>query len=122
MSVGRLARSVRASEMTVRRDLFVLGDRGLVRRLHGGAVLEIGKEGYTAPILAQAETNPAMIPKATRVVVVADHSKFGRLTLASFGPIEAAHLLVTDAAAPRSMLAAIRRYGVQFVVAGKSKR
>lgn len=43
VSVGRLARSVRASEMTVRRDLTVLRDGGLVRRLHGGAALEIGK-------------------------------------------------------------------------------
>jgi DeoR/GlpR family transcriptional regulator of sugar metabolism len=235
VSVGRLARSVRASEMTVRRDLAVLRDRGLVRRLHGGAVLERGKTeespfsnarqehveekeaiakeaatlvspgsvvalgagtttwhvarvlatrtdltfitnstnialeldrgqsniiltgghfrtpadalvgppslwtlerlqidllflgangidlkaGYTTPILAEAETNAAMIRKAARVVMVADHSKFGRATLASFAPIEAAHVLVTDAAAPRSTLATIRRRGVQVVVAGK---
>lgn len=122
MSVGRLARSVRASEMTVRRDLVVLGDRGLVRRLHGGAILERGKEGYTAPILAEAETNAAMIRRATRVVVVADHSKFSRVTMASFAPIEAAHVLVTDAAAPRSILRAIQRGGVQVVVAGKRGR
>jgi DeoR/GlpR family transcriptional regulator of sugar metabolism len=31
VSVGRLARSVRASEMTVRRDLAALRNRGLVR-------------------------------------------------------------------------------------------
>jgi len=238
MSVGRLARSVRASEMTVRRDLVVLGDRGLVRRLHGGAILERGKAeespfsnarrehveekeviakqaaalvssgsvvalgagtttwhvaralaaradltfitnstnialeldrgqaiiiltgghfrtpadalvgppslwtlerlqidilflgangidlkaGYTTPILAEAETNAAMIRKATRVVVVADHSKFGRLTLASFAPIEAAHVLVTDVGAPRSIVRAIRRRGVQVVVADKRGR
>ncbi len=238
VSVGRLARSVRASEMTVRRDLAVLGDRGLVRRLHGGAVLERGKAeespfsnarqehveekeaiakeaatlvspgsvvafgagtttwhvarvlaartdltfitnstniaqeldrgqsnviltgghfrtpadalvgppalwtlerlqidilfvgangidlkvGYTTPILAEAETNAAMIRKATRIVVVADHSKFGRVTLASFAPIETAHVLVTDAAAPRSILRAIQRGGVQVVVAGKRGR
>ncbi len=238
LSVGRLASSVRASEMTVRRDLVALGDRGLVRRLHGGAVLERGKAeespfsnarqehveekeaiakeagtlvsagsvvalgagtttwhvarvlaartdltfitnstnialeldrgqsnliltgghfrtpadalvgppalwtlerlqidilflgangidlkaGCTTPILAEAETNAAMIRKATRFVVVADHSKFGRVTLASFAPIEAVHVLVTDAAAPRSMLTTIRRRGVQVMVAGKRGR
>lgn len=63
-----------------------------------------------------------MIRKASRVVVVADNSKFGRVTLASFAPIEAAHVLVTDAAAPRPMLAAICRRGVQVVLAGKGGR
>ena len=43
VSVGRLARSVRASEMTIRRDLAAMRDRGLVRKLHGGAVLKIRK-------------------------------------------------------------------------------
>jgi DeoR/GlpR family transcriptional regulator of sugar metabolism len=236
VSVGRLARAVRASEMTIRRDLAALRDRGLVRKLHGGAVLEVGKAeeshfsktrqehvekkraiakeaaalvspgsvvalgagtttwhvarvlaertdltfvtnspnialeldrgqpnviltggqfrtpadalvgppalwtlerlqidilflgangidlkaGYTTPILAEAETNAAMIRKASRVVVVADHSKFGRVTLATIAPIEAAHVLITDAAAPRSMLERIRRRGVQVLVAGKT--
>ena len=235
VSVGRLARSVRASEMTVRRDLAVLRDRGLVRKVHGGAVLEVRKAveshfsatrqehvgekeaiakeaatlvsagsvvalgagtttwhvaralaertdltfitnspnialeldrgqsniiltgghfrtpadalvgppalwtlerlqidvlflgangvdlkaGYTTPVLAEVEVNVAMIRKASRVILVADHSKFGRVTLASFGPIEAAHVLVTDAAAPRPLLSRIRRRGVEVMVAGK---
>ncbi len=235
VSVGRLARSVRASEMTVRRDLAVLRDRGLVRRLHGGAILERGKAeespfsnarqehvkekeaiakeaatlvspgsvvalgagtttwhvaralaarsdltfitnstniareldrgqsniiltggqfrtpadalvgppalwtlerlqidilflgangidlkaGYTTPILAEAETNAAMIRKASRVVMVADHSKFGRVTLATIAPIETAHVLITDAGVPHPMLERIRRRGVEVVVAGK---
>ena len=43
VSVRRLAREVRASDMTVRRDLARLCDQGLVRKLHGGAVLAAGK-------------------------------------------------------------------------------
>jgi len=43
VSVRRLAREVRASDMTVRRDLAHLCDEGLVRKLHGGAVLAAGK-------------------------------------------------------------------------------
>jgi DeoR/GlpR family transcriptional regulator of sugar metabolism len=237
-SVPRLARSVRASEMTVRRDLAALQERGQVRRVHGGAVREvrkaeelhfsaareehveekrrIGKEaaalvapgsvvaigagtttwhvaralgersdltivtnstnialeldrgrstiiltggqfrtpgdalvgppalwtlerlqidllflgangidltaGYTTPILAEAEVNTALIRKASRVVLVADHSKFGRVTLSSFGPIETAHVLVTDAGAPRALLQPIRRRGVEVIVAGRTGR
>ena len=43
VSVQQLARAVRASDMTVRRDWAHLVDRGLVHKLHGGAVLEGGK-------------------------------------------------------------------------------
>jgi DeoR/GlpR family transcriptional regulator of sugar metabolism len=38
--------------------------------------------------------------KATRVTLVADHTKFGRVTLVSFGRIEAAHVLITEPAPP----------------------
>jgi hypothetical protein len=41
------------------------------------------------------------------------------VTLATFAPIEAAQLLVTNSAAPRSILAGIRRRGVQVLEAGK---
>ncbi|HSB68878.1 MAG TPA: DeoR/GlpR family DNA-binding transcription regulator [Candidatus Methylomirabilis sp.] len=238
VSVGKLARSTRASEMTVRRDLSLLRDRGLVRKVHGGAVLEVRKAeeshfsatrqehvdekraiakeaatlvspgsvvalgagtttwhvaraladrtdltfitnstnialeldrghsniilvgghfrtpgdalvgppalwtlerlqidllflgangvdlkaGYTTPVLAEVEVNLAMIRKASRVVLVADHTKFARVTLASFGRIEAAHVLITDPAAPRPLLQAIRRRGVEVMVAGKRGR
>jgi len=54
--------------------------------------------------------------------LVADHSKFGRVTLASFSPIEAAHVLVTDPAAPRTFLSRIRQCGVEVVVAGRRGR
>jgi len=235
VSVRRLAREVRASDMTVRRDLAHLCDQGLVRKLHGGAVLAAGKgeethfsatrqehveekraiakeaaalvtpgsvvalgagtttwhvaralaersdlsfitnspniamvldrgqsnviltgghfrtpadalvgppavwmlerlqsdilflgangvdlkAGYTTPILEEVEVNAALIRKTSRVVIVADHSKFGRVTLATFAPIEAAQLVVTNGAAPRSILAGIRRRGVHVLVAGK---
>jgi DeoR family fructose operon transcriptional repressor len=78
--------------------------------------------GYTTPILAEVEVNAAMIRKASRVVLVADHSKFGRVTLSSFGPIETAQVLVTDAGSPRALLQRIRRRGVDVIVAGRSDR
>lgn len=66
--------------------------------------------------------NAALIRKASRVVIVADHSKFGRITLATFAPIETAQLLITDAAAPRAILGRIRRRGVEVVMAGRRAR
>jgi DeoR/GlpR family transcriptional regulator of sugar metabolism len=235
VSVQRLARAVRASDMTVRRDLAQLRDRGLVRKLHGGAALGGGKAeeshfsttrqehveekraiakeaaalvapgsvvalgagtttwhvaqalaersdltfvtnspnialaldrgrsniiltgghfrtpadalvgppalwtlerlqsdilflgangidlkaGYTTPVLAEVEVNAALIRKASRVVIVADHRKFGRVTLATFAPIQAAQIVITDPAAPAAILARIRRRGVEVLVAGR---
>jgi DeoR/GlpR family transcriptional regulator of sugar metabolism len=237
VSVRRLAREVRASDMTVRRDLAFLCEQGLVRKLHGGAVLATGKAeeahfsatremhvqekraiakeaaalvvpgsvvalgagtttwhiaralaertdlsfitnspnialaldrgqsnviltgghfrtpadalvgppalwtlerlqsdtlflgangidlkaGYTTPVLAEVEVNAAFIRKASRVVIVADHSKFGRVALATFAPIEAAQLVITDTAAPGAILAGIRRRGVEVHTAGRTR-
>jgi DeoR/GlpR family transcriptional regulator of sugar metabolism len=234
VSVQRLARTVRSSEMTVRRDLAHLAAEGLVRKLHGGAVLAVDKAkeshfaatreehveekraiaklaasliapgsvvalgagtttwhlaqvlaertdltfvtnspnvalalerdlgtviltggqwrtpadalvgppalwtlerlqsdilflgangidlkaGFTTPVLAEAEVNAALIRKTSRVVVVADHSKFGRVTLAGFASVGAVQCLVTDAAAPQAILRGIRRRGVEVLLAG----
>jgi DeoR family transcriptional regulator of aga operon len=49
--VSDLARQFSLSEMTVRRDLRVLEEQGLLRRVHGGAVLVDAEIGY--PLRAQ---------------------------------------------------------------------
>lgn len=49
--VSDLARQFSLSEMTVRRDLRVLEEQGLLRRVHGGAVLVDAEVGY--PLRAQ---------------------------------------------------------------------
>jgi DeoR/GlpR family transcriptional regulator of sugar metabolism len=52
--------------------------------------------GLSTPNLAEAETNRALINRARRVVVLADHSKWGVVSLASFAPVEKINVLVTD--------------------------
>src|ERR1700730_11056049 len=42
--------------------------------------------GLSTPNLAEAETNRALIKVARRVVVLADHTKWGVVSLASFAP------------------------------------
>lgn len=56
--------------------------------------------GLSTPNLAEAETNRALINRARRVVVLADHSKWGVVSLASFAPVEQVSVLVTDALFP----------------------
>ena len=52
--------------------------------------------GFTTPNLLEAETNEALIAAATRVVVVADHTKWGVRGLSQIARLEDAHVLVTD--------------------------
>jgi DeoR/GlpR family transcriptional regulator of sugar metabolism len=56
--------------------------------------------GLSTPNLAEAETNRALIRVARRVVVLADHTKWGVVSLASFAPVEKINVLVTDVLLP----------------------
>jgi DeoR/GlpR family transcriptional regulator of sugar metabolism len=56
--------------------------------------------GLSTPNLAEAETNRALIKVARRVVVLADHTKWGVVSLASFAPVEKIGVLVTDVLLP----------------------
>lgn len=53
--------------------------------------------GLTTPNLNEAETNRALIKAAKRVIVVADHTKWGVIGLTTIGQLEQVDVLVTDA-------------------------
>jgi DeoR/GlpR family transcriptional regulator of sugar metabolism len=78
--------------------------------------------GYTSPNVAEAETDAMFIRRSRRVVVVADHTKFGTTAVATIAPIEAAHVLITDWNAPAKALTTIRKCGVDVIVAGAADR
>jgi DeoR/GlpR family transcriptional regulator of sugar metabolism len=52
--------------------------------------------GFSTPNLLEAETNQALIASAERIVVVADHTKWGVRGLSRIAPLDAAHALVSD--------------------------
>jgi DeoR/GlpR family transcriptional regulator of sugar metabolism len=52
--------------------------------------------GFTTPNLAEAETNRALIAGANQVIICADSTKWGSIGLASFAPLSAADILITD--------------------------
>jgi DeoR/GlpR family transcriptional regulator of sugar metabolism len=56
--------------------------------------------GLTTPNLAEAETNRAFIRVARRVVVLADHTKWGLVSLSSFARLSEVDVLVTDEMLP----------------------
>ena len=63
--------------------------------------------GLSTPNLAEAETHRALIKVARRVVVLADHTKYGVVSLASFAPVEKVNVLVTDVLLPSDAHAAL---------------
>lgn len=92
-----------------------------VAELHLDTVF-IGADGITAGAgltthhEIEAHTDRAVMDSASRVVVVADGSKLGRVAFVQICPITAVHELVTDRDADTGELAVIRETGLDVTV------
>ncbi|MGX1676179.1 DeoR/GlpR family DNA-binding transcription regulator [Streptomyces sp. NPDC055400] len=74
--------------------------------------------GLSTPNLAEAETNRRLVQSARRVVVVADHTKWGTVGLSSFASLDQVDTLVTDAGLPPDARAEISEE-LRLVIAGE---
>lgn len=83
--------------------------------VHGISV----EAGLSTPNLAEAETNRRLVQSARRVVVVADHTKWGTVGLSSFGSLDQVDTLVTDAGLPAGARAEISEHLRQLIVASE---
>lgn len=72
--------------------------------------------GATTHDETEARTNHAMVAHAQQVMVVADGSKVGRLTLAKMADLSEIHVLVTDASADPEELRRLQAAGLKVVV------
>ena len=54
------------------------------------------RSGFTTPNLLEAETDRALVATGRRLVVVADHTKWGVVGISTIAPLSGAHTLVTD--------------------------
>ncbi|MFE2377736.1 DeoR/GlpR family DNA-binding transcription regulator [Streptomyces sp. NPDC059398] len=94
-----------------------------IRSLHFD-VLFLGVHGISAeaglstPNLAEAETNRRFVRSARRVVVVADHTKWGTVGLSSFATLEDVDAFVTDSGLSAGVREEITEYLPGLVVAG----
>nr|WP_206441910.1 DeoR/GlpR family DNA-binding transcription regulator [Streptomyces boncukensis] len=82
--------------------------------VHGISV----EAGLSTPNLAEAETNRCFVGSARRVVVVADHTKWGTVGLSSFASLEEVDTLVTDGGLPQHARTEIEEHLPELVVAG----
>jgi DeoR/GlpR family transcriptional regulator of sugar metabolism len=75
------------------------------------------KAGLTYPRFEEADVKRAMIEAASRVVLLADHSKFGRESLVKVAPLTAVHTIVTTPGIDPAEAEAIRDMGVELIIA-----
>ncbi|WP_214109702.1 DeoR/GlpR family DNA-binding transcription regulator [Acrocarpospora catenulata] len=88
-------------------DVLLLGVHGMSPRA-----------GFTTPNLLEAETDRALVAAAQRLVVVADHTKWGTIGISTIARLEQAHVVVTDAGLPVAARAELAEYVGEVVVAG----
>ncbi|MFI8962515.1 DeoR/GlpR family DNA-binding transcription regulator [Streptomyces sp. NPDC053493] len=83
--------------------------------VHGISV----EAGLSTPNLAEAETNRRLVRSARRVVVVADHTKWGTVGLSSFATLEEVDTLVTDGGVSPEVREEMAEHLPGLVVAGE---
>ncbi|MDT5032097.1 MAG: hypothetical protein QOC94_2268 [Actinoplanes sp.] len=66
-------------------DMLFLGVHGMSERA-----------GYTTPNLMEADVNRALVEAAERLVVLADHTKWGTVGISSIVPLDRADVVITD--------------------------
>ena len=91
---------------SVHLDLVFMGVHGLDARA-----------GYTCPNLMEADTDRALIDAGRRLVVVADHSKWGVVGIASIASLDEADVLITDEGIDPEALAVVRDAVADVIVA-----
>lgn len=73
--------------------------------------------GLTYPLFEEVDAKRAMIEAASEVILLADHSKFGRQALVRVAPITAVHRIVTTPGVDPDEAAAIRELGIDLIIA-----
>lgn len=73
--------------------------------------------GLTYPSFEEVDAKRAIIEAADEVVLLADHSKFGRQALVRVAPITAVHRIITSPGVDPDEAAAIRDLGIDLIVA-----
>ncbi|WP_433828427.1 DeoR/GlpR family DNA-binding transcription regulator [Actinoplanes sp. CA-015351] len=86
-------------------DLLFLGVHGMSERA-----------GYTTPNLMEADANRALVEASERLVVLADHTKWGTVGISSIVPLSRADVLITDAGLEEDALSLLSETVPELVV------
>jgi DeoR family transcriptional regulator of aga operon len=73
--------------------------------------------GLTNENLPETMTDRTILARRSEIIIVADHSKCGRISTAFLAPITAMHKLVTDSQVSPDFVEALRAKGIEVVIA-----
>ena len=109
---------VRASESSLVGALTMrsLAELRAIKVIFGIRAIDL-EQGLTNNALEEGLVDREILRLASETIIVADHTKFGRVSTVFVAPIDAIDVLVTDGAAPADMVAALRGAGVDVCVA-----
>jgi DeoR/GlpR family transcriptional regulator of sugar metabolism len=74
------------------------------------------RRGFTNDYMPEILTDRAILNISSQVVVLADHSKFGRIYSVFVAPVTAAHFIITDEGIEAEMVDELRETGIQVIV------
>jgi DeoR/GlpR family transcriptional regulator of sugar metabolism len=74
------------------------------------------EHGLTNEYLPETMTDRAILKSGKEIIVLADHTKFGRAATVLLAPLESIHTIVTDQQTPRDFLEAVRARGLRVVI------
>ncbi len=75
------------------------------------------ERGLTTSHLEEINIKQAMIASAQEVILVAEHSLFGKVALVPFAPLTAVHKIVTGRGLSAEMIAAISKKNIETILA-----
>jgi DeoR family transcriptional regulator, aga operon transcriptional repressor len=90
----------------VRADKVIMGTRGLSL-----------EHGLTNDYLQETLTDRAILKIGREVIIVADHTKVNRVSTALLAPLDRMHIFVTDIKADKKFIQALKRNGINVIVA-----
>jgi DeoR/GlpR family transcriptional regulator of sugar metabolism len=74
------------------------------------------RQGFTNDYLPEIQTDRAILAMASRIIVVADHTKFGRICSVFVAPISVAHSIITDAGIDPEIAQDLSNMGIHLEV------
>jgi DeoR/GlpR family transcriptional regulator of sugar metabolism len=90
---------------TLHLDMLFLGVHGMSERA-----------GYTTPNLMEADVNRALVAAAERLVVLADHTKWGTVGISSIVPLDRADIVITDDVLDEAAMAVLAEHVKELIV------
>jgi DeoR family transcriptional regulator of aga operon len=67
--------------------------------------------------LPETMTDRAILKAGKEIIVLADHTKFGRTATVLLAPLERIHTIVTDDLVPSDFIQSVREKGIHLIIA-----